>query len=109
MDNKVLGEKIREVIKKAGLTQEEFAKKINTSRVMVNKWISGDSNMSLSSLKKIAQAVGKPLEFFFINNDNENNDAAFVEIELLKKEVEILKTKIENINLKIEMLSKMQK
>ncbi|MDR3048555.1 MAG: helix-turn-helix domain-containing protein [Elusimicrobiota bacterium] len=126
MDNKILGNRIKESIKEMGITQEEFAKSIGTSRTMISKWIRGDRNMSLTSLKKVAQASGKPIQFFFEidktdkdnggdKKDNIQND--IFEIELIKKEIELLKTKydtkienietlIDNLNLRIDLIGK---
>lgn len=62
-DNK-LGEKIRQAIKEAGLTQQKLADKIGTTNPVVNVWVTGKRNPTTASLKKIADATGKPYSFF---------------------------------------------
>ncbi|SFL04731.1 helix-turn-helix transcriptional regulator [Streptomyces pini] len=55
------GASIRELRHSRGMTQEEFAAAVGTSRFMVNRWEAGVHRPNLESLKKIAQATGKPL------------------------------------------------
>jgi transcriptional regulator with XRE-family HTH domain len=119
-----IGTKIRQAIREMGLNQGEFAQKMQIKQQLVSSWITGYRNPSTTSLKKIAQATGKPLQFFFDNGENnqsasvQNNKDNSIEIELLKKEIEILKTRIDketqsieslktkydNLNLKIELM-----
>ncbi|MBL3665638.1 helix-turn-helix transcriptional regulator [Streptomyces sp. M2CJ-2] len=55
------GASIRELRRARGMTQEEFAGAVGTSRFMVNRWEAGVHRPNLDSLKKIAEATGKPL------------------------------------------------
>lgn len=120
MNDDNLSEKIRQILKELDLTQDEFAKKIGTSRTMISKWVTGESNITLTSLKKIAEAANKPLQFFFDESTNQNNTNPpipnltpnkdsrdiWTEIDFLKKETELLKTQIENLTLKIKLSNK---
>lgn len=63
-EEKNMGEKIRQAIKESGLTQQKLADKIGTSNPVVNVWVTGKRNPTTSSLKKIAEATGKPYSFF---------------------------------------------
>ena len=63
-EEKTIGEKIRQAIKEAGLTQQKLADKIGTTNPVVNVWVTGKRNPTTSSLKKIAAATGKPYSFF---------------------------------------------
>jgi len=49
------GEKLQELRKKKGLTQEELADKLNVSRTAVSKWESGRGYPNIESLKAIAK------------------------------------------------------
>lgn len=70
-DNNV-GEKIRQAIKEAGLTQQKLADKLGITNPVVNVWVTGKRNPTASSLKKIAEATGKPYAYFIgANEDNE--------------------------------------
>lgn len=54
-----LASKIIELRKKAGLTQEELAKKIHTSQPSIARLESGNyRNVSLSFLRKVGNALG---------------------------------------------------
>jgi transcriptional regulator with XRE-family HTH domain len=76
--SKVIGIKIKNAVKVAGFSSHrEFAKKVGIGETMISKWTSGDRNPSVTTLKKIAKATGKPLSYFFdnlgdISNNNDN-------------------------------------
>ena len=48
-------EKLKELRKSKGLTQEELAEKLFVSRTAISKWESGRGYPSLDSLKEIAR------------------------------------------------------
>ena len=50
----MLSEKIKELRKKKGLTQEELANALNVSRQAITKWESGDGSPDIENLKNIA-------------------------------------------------------
>ncbi|MGW7281763.1 helix-turn-helix transcriptional regulator [Streptomyces sp. NPDC054844] len=54
------GATIREIRRARGMTQEEFAEAVGTSRFMVNRWEAGVHRPNIDSLKKIAAVVGRP-------------------------------------------------
>ncbi len=87
------GEKIKEAVKKTGLTQYEFEKKFGISENLVSRWIKGDRNPSIRSLKKISEATNIPLDYFL--DDTEDN---------LKKDNKNISEKIDLILQKVEML-----
>ncbi|MDR3048394.1 MAG: helix-turn-helix domain-containing protein [Elusimicrobiota bacterium] len=125
-----IGNRIKQAMMEIGLNQGEFAKKLNVTQPLISSWMTGKSKPSTTSIKKIAQFTGKPLQYFFDNDENNQVETAkngkenSVEIELLKKEIEILKTRIDkemqsieslkesiktkydNLNLKIELLKR---
>lgn len=72
----MLGKKLKEAIKAAGYTQEEFAKLISTNRGLINQWITGKRNPSAPSLKKISKALKLPITFFLDNSVNTGNITA---------------------------------
>jgi transcriptional regulator with XRE-family HTH domain len=111
-----IGNRLKQAIREMGLNQGEFAKMIQVKQPMVSSWITGNSSPNSASLRKIAQATGKPLQFFFDNAESNQSASAqnkdnSVEIELLKKEIDHLKTtcdnlktKYDNLTLKIELM-----
>ena len=50
----MLSEKIKELRKKKGLTQEDLANALNVSRQAITKWESGDGSPDIENLKNIA-------------------------------------------------------
>lgn len=70
-DNKI-GEKIRQAIKEAGLTQQKLADKLGTTNPVVNVWVTGKRNPTTASIQKIAKATGKPYAYFVSENGDKN-------------------------------------
>ena len=108
MKKQSIAEKIVNVVKQCGFTQQEFAKKIGISGTAISRWLSGNRNPSITSLKKIAKATKKDLSYFFEDsfkdvsiNSGDNSavgrNAKIItfakdkEIELLQREVNLLK------------------
>lgn len=63
-----VGKRIRDARKKAGLTQDELAKKTNLSRSHIGAIELGRYNPSLSTLASIAEAVDTPVSNLVGNN-----------------------------------------
>jgi len=59
--NNRLGALISEIRQIRGLTQTEFAKKLNTSQSAVNRIEKGGQNLSLDMLSRISEVLEKPL------------------------------------------------
>ena len=57
-----LGEKLQELRKSRGLTQEELAEALYVSRTAVSKWESGRGYPSIDSLKEISSYFGVTLD-----------------------------------------------
>jgi transcriptional regulator with XRE-family HTH domain len=99
----------------ADITQEQLAKLLKTTQSQISKWLTGERNPKASSLKKIAEATDKPLNYFFDNSKNTSdisgrnnivgNESKNItqiigtgevsKIALLEKEIEILKLQME--------------
>ena len=56
-DMMTIGEKIKDARKKAGLTQEQLAEKLEVSQVMVAQYENNVRNPKLETLKKISNAL----------------------------------------------------
>lgn len=56
----------------SGLNQTQLAKKIGITRQSLSEWLSSCENPKLENIRKIAEATGKPLEYFLeeINTQN---------------------------------------
>lgn len=72
MDNKEIGEKIKEIRKKNKLTQSELAKKIDKTLSSIQKYEKGDIDISFNVLNKIAQVLNTDLSYLLGFNINDN-------------------------------------
>lgn len=59
--NEKIGQLIYQIRQERGLTQAEFARKLNTSQSAVNRIEHGRQNMSLDTLARISDVLNKPL------------------------------------------------
>ena len=64
-----VGQRIKELKKKQGFSQEEFAFKCELDRTYITSLERGKRNISLTNLEKIAKAFNMTLSEFF-NFDN---------------------------------------
>ena len=62
---RALGERIRELRKKAGFSQEGFADAAGVHRTYMGTLERGEANVSLSNMHKIANALGITLSELF--------------------------------------------
>ena len=83
--------RLKNIMLEQGLTQQRLADKIGVGQQLISFWVTGKQKPTVTSLKKIAEALNVPLNYFFENSDN-NNDVA------------ILKLKNENLELKNRIL-----
>lgn len=58
VDAFILGERLREVRLKAGLTQQQLAEKIGTKKSYISRVENGHADIQLSTLFKIFQGLG---------------------------------------------------
>lgn len=110
--------KIKAAMQGAGFTQQGLADELGIKHPTVNSWVTGKRNPTVTTLKKIAQATGKPLSFFFdssitSNSHNiaghDNNIAISSDVESLKKDMLLVKKEIEILKLKLEISCKKTK
>lgn len=50
----------------AGMTQKEWAKKLGVSNVTVINWEKGNTEPSLSVLRRMSELSGVPMDFIFV-------------------------------------------
>ena len=56
---------IKETLKKRGLTQNELADRLGINRVSLSRLLSDKNDMRISTIKKIADAIGCDVAEFF--------------------------------------------
>ena len=110
MFEKISGQKIKQAIKSARMTQTQVAEKLGCDQSFISQMINEKTNISADNLKKIAEITKKPLNFFVDENLSAMENGSEVvstrdfieermkrfeaEISLLRKEIELLKIKI---------------
>ena len=76
--NKIIGENLIFLRKKAGMTQLEFGEKFNYSDKTVSKWEQGDVVPSVETLKEIADYNGVTVDFILNEHDTEEDFLSIV-------------------------------
>ena len=56
---------IKETLKQRGLTQNELAERLGINRVSLSRLLSDKNDMRISTIKKIAEAIGCDVAEFF--------------------------------------------
>ena len=73
----MFSEKIRDLRKKTGLSQEEFAEKLDVSRQAVSKWELGTAVPTADKLVDIADFFGVSVDFLMRDGDLPKESTAF--------------------------------
>ncbi len=68
-----LSEKIFDLRKKMGLSQDELAEKLNVSRQSVSRWEVGSASPDAENLKQLSSIFGVSVDYLL--NDDSDNDA----------------------------------
>lgn len=116
--NENLIKKIKIAMAEVGLNQTSLAEKLGVKPNTISQWLSGTNSPKLETLKKVARATGKNINYFFDSSTqvsgNSNvvgkniNISADVEkdIKLLSTQVELLSAKIKILETEIQTLKK---
>ena len=65
---------IKETLKKRGLTQNELADRLGINRVSLSRLLSDKNDMRISTIKKIADAIGCDVSEFFAPEETEDHN-----------------------------------
>ena len=65
---------IKEALKQRGLKQNDLAERLGINRVSMSRLLSDKNDMRLSTIKKIADAIGCDVSEFFTKADTEDNN-----------------------------------
>ena len=63
-----LGQKIKEIRKRMGLSQEQLGKIINVSRQAITKWERDEGIPDISNLKELSTILGVTVDYLISNN-----------------------------------------
>ena len=65
---------IKEALKKRGLKKIELADRLGINRVSLSRLLSDKNDMRISTIKKIADAIGCDVSEFFAPEETEDNN-----------------------------------
>ena len=65
---------IKEPLKQRGLTQNELAERLGINRVSLSRLLSDKNDMRVSTIKKIADAIGCDVAEFFTPEETEDHN-----------------------------------
>ena len=65
---------IKETLKQRGLTQNELSERLGINRVSLSRLLSDKNDMRISTIKKIADAIGCDVAEFFTPAETEDNN-----------------------------------
>ena len=71
---KTLGQKIREYRLKRGMTQEELAEKLLSSKSTISEYENDKIDVKISILREIAKVLGTPLPHLLSEEDDDIDD-----------------------------------
>ena len=61
-----IGVFLREARENSGLTQEELAKRINTTKSVISRMENNSEDIKLSTIEKVAKALGRKLKIAIV-------------------------------------------
>jgi DNA-binding transcriptional regulator YiaG len=56
-----IADKIDAILKRIGMSQKEFAKKMNKTEAEVSRWLSGTHNFTIKTIAKITSVLGEKI------------------------------------------------
>ena len=71
----MIGAKIRRRRLELGMSRQQLAQAIGVTHQQTRKYEEGLNRISAARLRKVAQALERPVSFFFEGIDDENNDS----------------------------------
>lgn len=79
-----IGDRIKRARWDAGLSQQKLADKAGTTRHNIMRWESGKNEPRLRFIRAIAEATGKPVEFFTDDDEEPHQMALLSHTEMLR-------------------------
>lgn len=106
-------EQLRKILFEKKLTQEELGNLIGVKRPMISQWVTGARNPSLSSIKRIAEALKVPVKYF-VDDENikkeiksyENNDVVKLMMSLITEHNKAVEEKMKRFELELNLIKK---
>jgi transcriptional regulator with XRE-family HTH domain len=86
----MLGQKIQQLRKENGLSQEELASKLTISRQAISKWELGESMPDTENIVQLSKLFGVSTDYLLINEYESDKDDSLVAEVSNEKESELL-------------------
>lgn len=83
--------RIKELLREKGLSEQEFADDISVSRVTVSRWISGTREPSKHTKGVIARALDEKEEYAFCETNR--RDGKYIDRDDLKRRLRVMEKK----------------
>lgn len=92
-----------------GLNQTSLAEKLGVKPNTISQWLSGTNSPKLETLKKVARATGKNINYFFDSSTQVSGNSNVVGKNInisadVKKDIVLLSTQIELLSAKIKII-----
>ncbi len=107
--NENLIKKIKIAMAEVGLNQTSLAEKLGVKPNTISQWLSGTNSPKLETLKKVARATGKNINYFFDSSTQVSGNSNVVGKNInisadVKKDIVLLSTQIELLSAKIKII-----
>lgn len=79
-----IGDKLREIRKRRGLTQEQLAEMVDVTFQQIQKYENGMTKLNTDRLQAVAQALSVPVAAFFDNDEENERLLSADEVKLVK-------------------------
>lgn len=97
MNEKTIGERLRDLRKQNNLTQDDLANALGVSRVQINQWESGAREISTSRIIKIAEHFGTSCDFILLGKDVTANTVSFPETVTKEKTIAVSENPLKDV------------
>ena len=108
-ENENVIKQIKIAMAEMGLNQTSLAKKVGVKPNTVSQWLTGTNSPKMDTLKKVAKATGKPVNYFFDNSTsvlgNHNNVGKNIQsVPNVTKDIKLLFAQVELLTAKMQLL-----
>ncbi len=95
---------LKKIMYERGLTQKSLAAKLGTDQQMISFWVTSIRNPTVTSVKKIADALDVPISYFM--EDSSTKDNSCQDISIMKTKIELLEEKMKRYDMEFTLLRK---
>jgi transcriptional regulator with XRE-family HTH domain len=82
--SKEIGERLREIRKRRGLTQEQLAEIVEVTFQQIQKYENGSNRLNTDKLQTVAQALAVPVSAFFDDDSHDERLLSEQEMNLIR-------------------------